>query len=176
MSLLWPGWWATDAWYEAWKEAFAGAVILLEDWYNPEKAPEEVLDAMMVFYGLEGLNTDIFGYGFKRLLLALGTVLREHRGSELAIRRFSDVAIGGGNYRYVFRLGPNDRPEGIVFTVEPPTGLIPLADWQQYLKRAYLWLIPERLALDTFEIGISEQTDVWVYHADRPFIEARSSE
>ena len=166
----WPGAYATDAWDEALRLTMAQALsVRFGGWYSPSNVPEQVIGPILELYGLEGLDTTILGLEHRRRLLALGVALREARGTARAIHDFSDLT--GINARWRLVRGANNKPIAVRYSVEPPVGLVPRANWQRYIRRALIWLTPERLSLEALDIGVSETTNAYVYLWSRPFVE-----
>lgn len=128
----------------------------MENWFDPELCPEEALGPMLRFFGLEVLDTEIFGVAYRRRIYANGQVLREFRGSDHAVQTFNELAgIQRTNYVLVPEAG---LPTGIRFSVSTPIGRRPESNWQAYLQRAYRWLLPPYLHLEDFIIGIEFDT------------------
>ena len=136
------------------------------NWYDPDEIPEPVIAAIMDFYGVAGLDTTIFGPAFRRNILAANTALRRFRGTEFVLQEFSRVT--GVVYTYAIgrdaNTGDADR---IVFTVTPPLNLVPFANWQAYMRRAFRWLLPPKLELAAFQITLNLMSEFYQYGAAR---------
>ena len=68
------------------------------NWYDPDAIPEPVFAAILDFYGVAGLDTQIFGLDFRRRILAANATLRRFRGTEFVLEQFS--ASTGVIYTY----------------------------------------------------------------------------
>ena len=123
----------------------------LDNWWDPEECPEVALGPMLRFWEMEPLDTNIFGVQFRRDVYANAALFREFRGSDHAIRTFNGLLRLRTSYVLTPAMG---IPTGIVFTVSPPVGRIPLSDWQSYLRGAYRWLLPPYLAIEDFIVGL----------------------
>ena len=136
------------------------------NWYDPDEIPEPVIGAIMDFYGVSGLDTRIFGLDFRRRVLASNTALRRFRGTELVLQEFSRVT--GIVYTYTLRRNAETGDaEGIEFTISPPLGVVPFANWQAYMRRAFRWLLPPKLDLDAFQITFQLMGEFYQYGAAR---------
>ena len=134
------------------------------NWYDPDTVPEPVIGAIMDFYGVSGLDTTIFGLDFRRRILAANTALRRFRGTEFVLQQFGDVS--GVMYSYTIgRDADTGDANSIVFTITPPVGLIPLANWQAYMRRAFRWLLPPKLAIADFKVTLMFNARCYVYCA-----------
>ena len=135
----------------------------IENWWDPDEVPEEVVGFILEFFGVGTLDTPIFGLGFRRGIMRANAMLRRFRGTEFALQQFSEAT--GAIYSYQLTRNAYNRPTGITFTITPPGGFVAGAAWQSYMKRAFRWLLPPRLALDDFLITLMfEET---IYHAGR---------
>ena len=136
------------------------------NWYDPDTIPEPVVGAIMDFYGVAGLDTTIFGLDFRRRILAANTALRRFRGTEFVLQEFSRVT--GVAYTYTIgRDADTGDADSIEFTVTPPLNLVPFANWQAYMRRAFRWLLPPKLSLSAFQVTINLETAFFQYGAAR---------
>ena len=134
------------------------------NWYDPDTVPEPVLAAILNFYGVGGLDTTIFGPDYRHRLLAANTELRRFRGTVYILDRFG--AISGVMYSYTLsRDADTGDATGIVFTITPPVGVTPLANWQAYMRRAFRWLLPPRLVIGDFKVTLTFTEQCYVYCA-----------
>ena len=129
------------------------------DWWDPDACPEEALGAMLAFFGVGELDTEIFGTDYRRRVYRDNAVLRRYRGTDFVLERFRDTV--GITYSHVFTLDSNMAPVGAQFTVHPPIGLVPGTDWQSYLRRAFRWLLTPSLSLDDFTVSLIFDTPVY---------------
>ena len=136
------------------------------NWYNPDQIPEPVVGAIMDFYGVAGLDTTIFGLEFRRNILAANDALRRFRGTEFVLEQFSEAT--GVVYTYAIgRDADTGDADSIVFTVTPPLNLVPFANWQAYMRRAFRWLLPPKLDLAAFQVTLNLMGDFYQYSAAR---------
>ena len=131
----------------------------LDNWFDPEICAEEALGPMLRFLDVGDLDTEIFGVAFRRAVYAHNSELREFRGSDHVLELYHQISGIAGRYDLTPATG---IPTGIHFTVNPPPGIIPFSNWQGILRRAYRWLLPPYLNLDTFTVGL--QFDATHYH------------
>lgn len=131
----------------------------MENWWDPENCAEEVLGSMIRFLGLEDLDTEIFGVAYRRRIYANAPVLRKYRGSDYVIEVFNGLLGVRTSYELTPAMG---IPTGIQFRVAPPVGRVPDSDWQAFFRRAYRWLLPNYLHLESFIVSI--EFDAQVYH------------
>ena len=136
------------------------------NWYHPETVPEPVIAAIMNFYGVAGLDTQIFGLDFRRDVLAANTALRRFRGTAFVLDEFS--AATGVTYRYTIgRDADSGDADSIEFTVTPPLNVVPFANWQAYMRRAFRWLLPPKLGLAAFQVTLNLMDEFYQYGAAR---------
>ena len=136
------------------------------NWYDPDQIPEPVIGAIMDFYGVSGLDTTIFGLDFRRNVLAANAALRRFRGTEFVLQEFS--AATGVTYTYTIgRDVDTGDADSIVFTVTPPLNVVPFANWQAYMRRAFRWLIPPKLSLAAFQVTLYLVGEFYQYSGAR---------
>ena len=136
------------------------------NWYDPDSIPEPVVAAIMDFYGVAGLDTTIFGLEFRRNILAANDALRRFRGTEFVLEQFSEAT--GVVYTYAIgRDADTGDADSIEFTVTPPLNLVPFANWQAYMRRAFRWLLPPKLSLAAFQVTLNLMGEFYQYSAAR---------
>ena len=132
------------------------------NWYDPDTIPEPVIAAIMDFYGVAGLDTEIFGLDFRRRVLAANTALRRFRGTEFVLQEYSRVS--GAMYTYTIgRDADTGDADTIQFRITPPLGVTPLANWQAYMRRAFRWLLPPKLSIEDFQVTLMFERRLFLY-------------
>ena len=125
----------------------------LSYWWDPDRIDDSVVGAVLDFFGVAGMDTEIFGLEYRRTLLRINDILRQFRGTEFVLDTFSEET--GITYTYTLTPAGNVRKTGITFLIDPPIGRVPNSEWQEYMRRAFGWMVPPDLTIGTFQIGLS---------------------
>lgn len=112
------------------------------------------------FFRISPLFTRIFTIERMRAVAQRGDELYRNRGKTHALSLFSDLMQVA--YSWTFRRNAQGIPVGIVFVISPPTGISIHADWARYMRNAFRFLLPVRLELDEFIIGLSAEGNFYI--------------
>ena len=103
-------------------------------------------------FGIKPLFTRIFTISQIAGLLASAWTLSRGRGTLEVLSVFSTVTQI--SFTYTLGRDTNSRAVSIQFNITPPSGLGPGADWQNYMKQAFEFLLPARLLINDFQVGV----------------------
>ena len=103
-------------------------------------------------FGIKPLFTKIFTISQIAGLLANAWTLSRGRGTLEVLSVFSTVTQI--SFTYTLGRDQSGRAVSIQFNITPPSGLGPGADWQNYMKQAFEFLLPARLLINDFQVGI----------------------
>ena len=119
------------------------------------------LELFFMLFKIEPLFTRIFTVAHMQRILNNAWRIQRLRGTRRVLEMFS--AIMNISYSFSFQRDRIGRKVALEFFITPPSGVIPGANWQLYMRRAFTFLVPGRQALAEFRLGLELRIDSYFH-------------
>lgn len=130
-------------------------------WYSAEDIQVNAIGAMLEFVGIGGLDTAVLGEQYRRDIYQNNATLRRLRGTDAVLEEFSDHT--GIDFEVTEIEDANNRVVNADILVVPPLGRTPGANWQNYMRHAFEWMLPADVPLRTLTSGVLLEDTAYAY-------------